>query len=392
MADWIDSNHIEDEFELVLFGLREHRLREVRRAASELLGKRVDVTSTVNLAASLANADLIIMQIRVGGLEARRFDESFPHAAQIPGEETLGPGGFANALRTAPVVAKYFADIAEMAPNALVVNLTNPAGIVRRIGASYGIRIVEVCEAPLVLLGEVAHVLDCATSDLVDRYVGLNHVGFYVPRDDQELHKLRGLVARGDNVLERFGALPLQYLRFYLDPLTILRAQVGNGTRADQLITLERSARVLLKSGDTVDPSARPSPWYSLAVMPLLTSLVRPSTDIRLIGTNNGTRLRTMSEDSTLEGPATINRYGEIVTRALVDVPTPVLDVLHRHAHYEDLALAACLSPTLETVRAALKANPMVSDDYQIATLINTLNSSEFGPTVMHPSESLPRS
>jgi 6-phospho-beta-glucosidase len=383
MAGWMDDHHIKGAFELALFGRDEHRLSVVRTSSGARLAERVKVTSTTNLEVALVNADIVLVQLRVGGLEARRFDESFPHLAAIPGEETLGPGGFANALRTVPVVATYFASIAQIAPSALVVNLTNPAGIVRRVGAGYGLRIAEVCEAPHVLLALVANALGRTSAQLFDRYVGLNHVGFYVPRDVTELDKLRGLVPIADDAVDHFGALPLAYVRYYVDPATTLRGQVGKPTRADQLMALEHEARVVLERGTAFDTSTRPAPWYSLAVMPLIDGLVRPSTDIRLIGTANGWRLPGLSPDSTIEGPATIAPDGSVVNRDLADLSGPALDLLTRHARYEDLALAACLSPTRHALHAALAANPMVSDEHQIATLVETMVSSPYGPSLV---------
>ena len=72
----------------------------------------------------------MLNQMRIGGLDARAHDETFPHALGFPGEETIGPGGFANALRTIPVVNWAMEIVSEVAPNAVVLNLTNPASIV----------------------------------------------------------------------------------------------------------------------------------------------------------------------------------------------------------------------------------------------------------------------
>ena len=59
------------------------------------------------------------------GVQTCALPISFPQAFGLPGEETIGPGGFANALRTVPALAQTWADVAELAPDALVINLTN---------------------------------------------------------------------------------------------------------------------------------------------------------------------------------------------------------------------------------------------------------------------------
>src|SRR5581483_11718566 len=72
---------------------------------------------------ALEGATLVLNQVRVGGLRARSFDESFPRALGLPGEETLGPGGFANACRTLPVALELLGDVARFAPEATTINL-----------------------------------------------------------------------------------------------------------------------------------------------------------------------------------------------------------------------------------------------------------------------------
>lgn len=62
----------------------------------------------------------------------------------------MGPGGFANAMRTVPYLVSTWQDIAEVAPGCLVVNLTNPAGIVHQaMRAGWpNLNVITVCDAP----------------------------------------------------------------------------------------------------------------------------------------------------------------------------------------------------------------------------------------------------
>ncbi|HET8874593.1 MAG TPA: maltose-6'-phosphate glucosidase, partial [Gaiellaceae bacterium] len=59
---------------------------------------------TGDLDAALEGADFVVIQIRVGGQEARLRDETVPLACGCIGQETTGAGGLAKALRTVPVV------------------------------------------------------------------------------------------------------------------------------------------------------------------------------------------------------------------------------------------------------------------------------------------------
>src|SRR5262249_40569365 len=128
---------------------------------------------------ALDGADHIINQVRVGGLAARAFDETFPHELGLPGEETVGAGGFANALRTVPVALRQAAEILEVAPQATLINLTNPASIVGQAFTRAGLRrVIGVCDGPYTLLENVAGLVGRPASRLSMNYAGINHFGW----------------------------------------------------------------------------------------------------------------------------------------------------------------------------------------------------------------------
>ena len=146
LAEWPpeSSRRRPADLDLVLYGRSQERLANVASAArlrAAQLGLAVTVTTETDRSRALAGADIVLNQIRPGGLEQRSADESFPRQFGIPGEETLGPGGFACAVRAVAGLRPVWADVASHCPGALLINLTNPAGIVTqaaRIG--FGLR------------------------------------------------------------------------------------------------------------------------------------------------------------------------------------------------------------------------------------------------------------
>lgn len=108
--------------EVMLHGRSPEKLELVGRVCARVAAQRegLDVRWTGDLAEALDRAGIVLLQVRVGGYKARAFDETFPREFGIPGDETLGPGGFANALRTVPVAAGLGAAIERHAPNAWV--------------------------------------------------------------------------------------------------------------------------------------------------------------------------------------------------------------------------------------------------------------------------------
>ena len=373
LADWpADPGHDRPAaLDLVLYGRSPERLDAVARAASlraGALGLAVTVTAETVRAEALTGADIVLNQIRPGGLEQRSADESFPRRFGIPGEETIGPGGFACAVRAVPALRPAWADVARWCPGALLINLTNPAGIVTQAARlEFGLDVISVCDSPLDLLAAAAVRLGCddpSGAGLRARYVGMNHVGWYVPESAAGLGRLAGLVSGLDPDLPRLhGALPGSYLRYYAHPDRMLAAQQGRPTRADELRALASSTLATFGRGELPSAWQRPAPWYSLAVVPLASAWRQGSAQPLILGLPNRGRVPWLPDDVIVEGPARVARPGQIEAAPVVSLPDLPRGILARHASYERLAavtLAAGPPGDDELIRVLL-ANPLVT-------------------------------
>ena len=353
--------------DLVLHGRSPERLAAVAGAArlrAEALGLAVSVTAEADRARALAGAGIVLNQIRPGGLEERSADESFPHEFGLPGEETLGPGGFASAIRSVAALRPVWADVARCCPGALLVNLTNPAGIVTQAARQeFGIDVIAVCDSPLDLLASAAGRLGARDpAALRLRYAGMNHVGWYVPEDPAELDQL--VVPGIDPDLPRLhGALPGPYLRYYAHPDRMLAAQLGRPTRADQLRELARSTLETFGRGEIPAAWQRPAPWYSLAVVPLIDAWLYGSGQPMILGLPNLRRVAWLPDDVIVEGPATVTRRGRAEPLPVAELPDLPRGILARHASYERLAATtlAAGQPAVDDLVRILLANPMVT-------------------------------
>ena len=114
----------------------EHRLELVAGISRRMLihaGHPAKLFATTDLVAGVADADAVLLQLRIGGQDARRGDETWPHEVGCIGQETTGPGGFAKALRTVPVILNVAETVRKHArPDAWIIDFTNPVGIVTR--------------------------------------------------------------------------------------------------------------------------------------------------------------------------------------------------------------------------------------------------------------------
>ena len=142
-----------DVTELVLQDIDPERLEVVGGLAGRMLergGFSGALTLTDDLDRALDGADFVLVQIRVGGQQARLSDETVPLACGCVGQETTGAGGLAKALRTVPVVLSIADRARELAADgAWIVDFTNPVGIVTRALLDAGHRAVGLCNVAI---------------------------------------------------------------------------------------------------------------------------------------------------------------------------------------------------------------------------------------------------
>ncbi len=222
------------------------------------------VSSVTALDAALRNADVIFSALRPGGLDGRVSDERTALTLGVLGQETVGAGGLASAARTVPVVDAIARRIAELAPGAWVISMTNPAGIVTEVmAAALGPRVVGVCDSPANLLRRacaacgvdpgpsLGTVTDHADAD----YLGINHLGWLrslrahgtdlLPAlldDPERLHLTEEGRLFGADLLRSLGTIPNEYLYWYYANHEALRDVLAAGrTRGEHVRDRQRA-------------------------------------------------------------------------------------------------------------------------------------------------------
>ena len=167
--------------ELVLMDPDAERLEVVGGVSQRILqahGSQARVITTSRLEEAAEGAAAVLVQIRVGGQAARDKDETWPLTCGCVGQETTGAGGLAKAMRTVPVVASIAERVRSVAPDAWLVNFTNPVGIVTRALLDDGHRVVGLCNAAIGLQRTIARALDVDADRVLLTHVGLNHLSW----------------------------------------------------------------------------------------------------------------------------------------------------------------------------------------------------------------------
>jgi len=144
---------------IALYDVDQARLATIGGVAERMSGKG-RVTLCASVAECVAWADVVFTSIRVGGIEQRIHDEAVAQAHGIVGQETVGPAGFAMAMRMIPPMVQYARQIAAAAPKAWIINFTNPVGMVTEAMRTVTDRVIGICDTPTEMFEEVAHALD----------------------------------------------------------------------------------------------------------------------------------------------------------------------------------------------------------------------------------------
>jgi len=222
--------------EICLFEPDATRRATTARLAAEVavaLGQPGVVTVTADAAEAFTAADYVFSAIRVGGDRGRVIDEQVALRRGIVGQETTGAGGCAMALRTIPVVLSYCDLLSECSPGAVLINFTNPAGLITQaISAQGKVQAVGVCDTPAGTIAGLARFAGVDAGRIRARYGGLNHLGWVTSFEVDGEELIGDLLARfGDlqraghqfaafdaDEVHRVGAIPTEYVYYYYDP------------------------------------------------------------------------------------------------------------------------------------------------------------------------------
>lgn len=241
--------------EVVLHDSSPQRLKSVQRVLDEMRAQydgAPRVTATTDLRTAITGADFVFSAVRVGGAAARIADERVALDLGLLGQETIGPGGLAYALRTVPFMQEVARTVAELAPNAWTINFTNPAGIVTQsMRQELGDRVVGICDTPIGLVRRVSRLLGVSEGDRLGYdYVGLNHMGWLrsvtvdgqdrlpeILASDDLLDDIEEARVVGKDFVRALGCLPNEYLFYYYrTDEAIARIRDAQQTRGEFLL------------------------------------------------------------------------------------------------------------------------------------------------------------
>ncbi len=374
--------------ELWLMDIDPRRLEIVGGFAQRMVahkGNPFKVILTTDQREAISGASYVTTQLRVGQMEARRRDEYLGKRHGLIGQETTGVGGMAKALRTIPVILRIAADMRQLAaPGALLVNFTNPAGLVTQALTQYApdIPAVGVCNVPITAKMMILSKLSALTGKEIPperaelKTLGLNHLswhrGFTVDGEDVWPQIIQGYIAElktqehpewEPRLIEVLRMIPNYYLQYFYHTDRKLAAQEKwPPSRADEVIAVEEDLLREYADPNLKEPPAdlmkRGGAYYSTVATQLLNAHYNDLGETHIVNVRNDGAVRDWPADWVLEMPAVVHRDGirPIPTEPL---PPACFGLIAQVKAYELLTVEAAVHGDREAAYQALLAHPL---------------------------------
>ena len=342
-------------------------------------GFKGKIVLSQDLDESIAGADYIFGQIRVGGLAARIRDEKIPLKYGLLGQETTGAGGFMNALRTVPIMLDMGRRIEKLAPEAWLINFSNPSGIVAEAMLNFTrVKMMGLCNCFINMHANIAK--STGTDNFDYEYVGLNHLSW-----------VTSVTLEGKNIIEQLGnsagaamknipdldfeeellaaipAIPSSYLSyFFLRDEQIEKCLKAKKTRGEVCVELEKSLEEQYKNPAlNVKPKEleeRGGALYSTAAITVVDAIENDKNEYHVVDVKNNGALPFMANDDVIEAKCLVNRNGAFPA-ALKNFDNPyIIGMMQAVKAYEKLTVKAAINGSRADALAALMVHPLIGD------------------------------
>lgn len=353
------------------------------------------VNATMDLNEAMHDVDFVLNTSRPGGFECRMKDETLPLEFYIPGQETVGPGGFFFAMRSVPEAHKLADAIEKYAPKAILLNYTNPANIVTQALIDRGFkRVLGLCDqfdGDLSALGTALgfdnpRCFDFETS-------GLNHATWHsnitfggrplpetLPENFPEAANKHGeeysLRYNESLRLARLhkGFYPNSYIAYYTKPDAFVDHYRKHGTRTEEILKklpfyYEHFKEEAAKEVPNVVHHRGGEDFGDFAIS-TLAALQDEHEHKMVYNVLNGKSTSYLDENTVAEIRTLVSRNG-IKNMTSPDVPQGRRDLILKLEEYQRLAAEAATTQDVRKVIKALASNPLVNDNHTAESMLS---------------------
>lgn len=329
--------------EIRLYDIDEERNSDMEIIIDYILRKHkadIKLVATPDPEVAFTGSDFIFSQIRVGGMKMRELDEKIPLKYGLVGQETCGLGGFAYGMRSMKGFLEMVQYIQDYAPDAWILNYTNPESIISEaVRRKFpDIKIINACDMTIGIEEIIAKSFGYDRKNWIAEYYGLNHFGWYrkiydikegrdiLPEIIERIRK-EGLNVEGmdpswaktyrrmRHMIENFPEqIPNNYLEYYLYSDLVVEQTNPNYTRANEIMDgrlkkIKETVK-MIKNSDSLENIQYVSDAHGQYIVDIAVSILNNlNRRFMLIVPNNGA-IPNLREDAVVEVPAYVNARG----------------------------------------------------------------------------------
>lgn len=381
---FINHKELFYDSELILMDIAPKELAIVSKLGQKL-AKAADIpiklSATQNQKQAITGADYVLSTFRQGGFEARHLDEAVPLIYDVIGQETIGPGGFFFAMRTLPVIQSILEDIKSSAPNAILINYTNPTQIVAEAVTHFSnVPCISICDQTKADQEALRSAMGIPEAKINLESVGLNHATwstrFLIDNQDgievirQNIKEVLGRddvdarVKRQLRLADRFGRLPNSYLQYYyFREETLEEAKRKPKTRAQEILhalpKYYQHFQDQIKAEYPKLTQVRGGSIFGDMAVEVISSFVKNDGSIHTLNLPNCFAIPDFPPDRIVEVPARLET-DRVQPLAQGHLPSEVVGLLHMLAEYQWLAAKSIMDGNRQALENALASNPLV--------------------------------
>ncbi len=383
LGDFLSYPELRD-VEIVLHDIDGDRLATAERMArwtADALGAAPVIRGSLDRREALAGADFVVNTIQVGGARATQLDFDVParFGLRYTINDTINVGGVLRGLRTIPVVLGIAADMADVCPDALFLNYTNPMGmLVKAVDDTIGLPTIGLCHSVYWTVHTLAAYLEVPFTEVDALSAGVNHLAWILRLEHRgtdlypALHAFVGSgrvpdddLVRAD-LFRRFGFYPTESSEHHAEynPWFIPKGQVEPFhvpigeylTRVANNLAEYEATKRRLDAGEPFEIER--SGEYAAVIVHAMTT-GEPARIVANVPNGGGRLIPNLAADACVEVPALVDGLG--VHPVAVDPLPPQCAAYTRPAvDCQELTVEAALTEDRDLVYHAVLTDPQV--------------------------------
>lgn len=393
---------------------RNKELTDVCKILGKKLGSRIQVQQEDELSEALQGADIVILCISTGGLDAMEVDIEVPKKYGIfqPVGDSTGPGGISRTLRNVPVVTEIASQMELHCPDAWLLNLSNPMGqIVQAVHRTSRIKVVGLCHEYMGFMAKVQNLLGLKDwrTETSATLAGVNHFAWITQLNvngadglemlRQHLDSSDGSTGHRENLVNLsqslsgdqvkfalfrdFGAVPYPGDRHIVEFFpNFLTDRSRHGADFGVALTSIQDRRTIWMDGfrkkidewtNGGDDSVPRQPSDE-SLAPIIAALLGGEPTVQPVTIPNRGQIANLPHGSTVETLATFVQ-GSMAPHTSGPLSQDLLALVEKHCVIQDLTVEAAIEGDYEKVLRAMIADPLNSRlDYRdIRTMLDEM-------------------